>query len=707
MQIGGSALNRSQLGLIKALLHDILVQEPSVIHGIVSTMQISDSVDLLWEILEYVTKPDILSRKFCFFIDGLDEFNGPPREICDFICRLSSIQNVKLCVSSRQWNDFSASFSSAGNSVLQVHEHTTEDMRKYIHDLLEQDDKFLKLCRSDDEYERVTSRLVERARGVFFWVHLVVRDVRNNLANEDSITDFKRRVDSFPDDLDGYFQRMLDSIPKLYQRQAARVLLMMLQPWTSLNILELSPTINEDCDVMDLEVGTRSPIQNDEAIRRTRTRLNCHCKDLLYIHKHVSATDDGIQCCGLHKGDVLLRNHMRHCCGYEPDYRVDFLHRTVSDFLTLPDIYDKLCDQAGQDYDPWGSLSLARLYHMKLLSWGCDHSIPFTPNNGLRGKDFSLNRSLIALIPAIVRCADNMKDRSEAISILDEADRSLKHIVPRVLPAANFLLRPENILTNPVRDTIDESRDRELWREACERENLVLDCAVRLGIDWYISEKLISLPHVWCASSLGLWQWRNELLSLACHEGRAKLSRRMRDSMGIRNDQAGTFSSKYSRYESMGISYGSQVHLNTVELLLEAGADPNAILLTGFSAWYLVLRMIRRRVEDFRDRGGNQVGPPGPPSLVLQRLWGSLIGIFLDHGADPTQRSGTAEIFDADYPCYSLRNLIREACRKEDVPALLHKVDGSFRRWRQEQRRTKGRRQSIARVFQRARPMQS
>ena len=269
IQISGSAASRSQVGLIRALLHDILVQEPSLTDEIVSNLEISDSMETLWYSLEYITRSNALNQKFCFFIDGLDEFDGPPREIGDFVCKLSSIQTVKICVSSRPWNEFASAFETMSSNVLKVHEHTKQDMCRYVNDLLEQDKLFVRLRDQDSGYQQIVSRIVERAQGVFLWVFLVVRDLRNNLANEDTVVEFQQRVDCFPDDLEGYFTRMFDSIPMLYKRQALQVLLLLLANEGALDLIELSPSLNKDCAVLNVEDLNRSPLHFKQVSSRT------------------------------------------------------------------------------------------------------------------------------------------------------------------------------------------------------------------------------------------------------------------------------------------------------------------------------------------------------------------------------------------------------------------------------------------------------
>jgi hypothetical protein len=68
-----------------------------------------------------------LAAKYCFFVDGLNEYDGDDEEIIDLLQDLASSKNIKVCVSSRPWNAFMDAF---GNSdwQLSIHDLTREDI---------------------------------------------------------------------------------------------------------------------------------------------------------------------------------------------------------------------------------------------------------------------------------------------------------------------------------------------------------------------------------------------------------------------------------------------------------------------------------------------------------------------------------------------------------------------------------------------------
>jgi hypothetical protein len=57
-----------------------------------------------------------VSTKFCFFIDGLDEYSGDEEETLRLMLDISSSSNIKICVSSRPWNTFLDAFETTDGS---------------------------------------------------------------------------------------------------------------------------------------------------------------------------------------------------------------------------------------------------------------------------------------------------------------------------------------------------------------------------------------------------------------------------------------------------------------------------------------------------------------------------------------------------------------------------------------------------------------
>jgi hypothetical protein len=198
------SLQKSQQGLLRSMIYQILRQRPDLIrqafphadsvqlpsgssgikhkalrtsgppadvHGLLSTLQ---------DLCELLASSDV--RLFCL-IDGLDEFEGKPTDIIELISILKSVPNVKICVSSRPWNEFEQSFGKDASRKLYMHLLTKHDIRNYIRDTLEHDEDYRNLEDEDDCGTTLINEMIDAAQGVFLWVVLVVRSFREGLTN--------------------------------------------------------------------------------------------------------------------------------------------------------------------------------------------------------------------------------------------------------------------------------------------------------------------------------------------------------------------------------------------------------------------------------------------------------------------------------------------------------------------------------------------
>jgi hypothetical protein len=121
------------------------------------------------------------NAKFMFLIDALDECEpqGRLRELADEILKISSLPNVKLCVSCRPWNAFVRRFHEAQTIRLGVFTH--HDMELYVSSRLASADGPDDLCsefRDPDTTMRARTLVTSVAHtsdGVFLWTELVVK----------------------------------------------------------------------------------------------------------------------------------------------------------------------------------------------------------------------------------------------------------------------------------------------------------------------------------------------------------------------------------------------------------------------------------------------------------------------------------------------------------------------------------------------------
>ncbi|KAK5991720.1 hypothetical protein PT974_07753 [Cladobotryum mycophilum] len=319
--INGTEIQKSQEGLLRSLLYDLLRKTPELIQL---------TFPEHWQMLENGYEEEDLpswtreallngisrllhattSTRFCIFIDGLDEYEGDHEDLIRIVqdCARS---NVKLCIASRPWNVFESAFGHDQMHKLYLEQFNRQDITIYVKDKLESRPDFQALRARDSTADQLVSEVIHRAQGVFLWVYLVVRSLVRGIQNSDRISDLQRRLRAFPSDLDDFFNHILTSLDETYRVQVARVFQVALAAPRPLSLLNYWYI---DVEESDPAYFSRLPIQSlDSSELRAREdemtrRLNGRFKGLLEV--------------------TILPNHM---APYK--HRVDFLHRTVKDFL--------------------------------------------------------------------------------------------------------------------------------------------------------------------------------------------------------------------------------------------------------------------------------------------------------------------------------------------------------------------------------------
>ncbi|KAH6662031.1 hypothetical protein B0J14DRAFT_457035, partial [Halenospora varia] len=139
--------------------------------------------------------------KICFFIDGVDEYDGDYEALVEVFQELTKPPHVKMCISSRPWLVFTDTLK--GYPGLRLQDLTSKDIRLYVYDKLEANSKMLQLSKSKPEAAAAFLReIVTEANGVFLWVGLIVRSLLSGLRNRDDISDLQQRLEELPSDSD-------------------------------------------------------------------------------------------------------------------------------------------------------------------------------------------------------------------------------------------------------------------------------------------------------------------------------------------------------------------------------------------------------------------------------------------------------------------------------------------------------------------------
>ncbi|KAJ4199011.1 hypothetical protein NW767_008595 [Fusarium falciforme] len=179
---GGTTEQKTQGGLVRALLYKILSSHPNLIPDALPAMwkEAYDGGDKIAcpspaeaeRAFRVISTSSGIGR-FCLFIDGLDEHLGNYQDSISLISRLAAGQNVKVIVSSRPIPDCVAAFR--GLPYLNLPDLTRQDIQTYVQDVIGQNPDMKSLSEDDPcGSEQIISDLVEKSSGVFLWRNLRV-----------------------------------------------------------------------------------------------------------------------------------------------------------------------------------------------------------------------------------------------------------------------------------------------------------------------------------------------------------------------------------------------------------------------------------------------------------------------------------------------------------------------------------------------------
>lgn len=343
----GTAIERSHEGLLRSILYDILGAVPSLIHVVCEDRCKKGATNILrqhpWSMAELRSVLQNLARqrdipfKCCILIDGLDEFDGDHMDLCQALLDLCQSDRIKLCISSRPWNVFLKSFGCDDQRLLHVHELTRHDIKRFASDRLADLPRAIVSQLSKDDVMWLVKEITDMAEGVFLWVFLVTRTLRMGLTNGDTFTDLQRRLKSIPTDLEQFLRAILMSVDDFYHEKMAGFLRIALAADGPLDriVYAFHDLEYEDENYAMWSINERQPTDIDALVGPVASRVNARCMGLLEV-----------------KGT-----------------RVEFLHRTVRDFLQTGEMNEFLVSKSRSNFHP--DMSILRAYVAWIKSEAC------------------------------------------------------------------------------------------------------------------------------------------------------------------------------------------------------------------------------------------------------------------------------------------------------------------------------------------------
>ncbi|KAH7166528.1 hypothetical protein EDB81DRAFT_853152 [Dactylonectria macrodidyma] len=362
----GTELQMSQLGLMRSLLCQILASKPSLavslfpeeweMYAILGVKPSTFSSFGLKRAFRALKQACACETRLCLFVDGLDEFDGRPMDLVGLLKDIVDCPQIKICTASRPWVEFEEAFRTAPS--LRLQDLTKPDITRYVSGKLQEHSMFSGIIKHEKSGRDLVKNITEKASGVFLWVRLVVNSLLDGMTGGEDIEALKERLNSTPSDLEGLFQKILDSIEDSYFGQASRLFQIhrtALEPPSLLAFYFADRFDKSSADTEDT-----MPMSDEKALFRAEMmarRLNSRCKGLLEIGNPASDLDFQALLTGLSSKSSADGSISRHSV-------VRYLHRSVKDWLESPEIWAKLLTGAQTPFN--ARLALSKSFLLQL-----------------------------------------------------------------------------------------------------------------------------------------------------------------------------------------------------------------------------------------------------------------------------------------------------------------------------------------------------
>ncbi|KAK4541520.1 hypothetical protein LTR36_007966 [Oleoguttula mirabilis] len=353
----GTSLQKSIVGLLRTILYQMLTASPDMAE-VAFPQRFLDESSSSWTYSELADGFKALAShrsnaerqtRFCLFIDGLDEYQGNHMELVNILTDLVRSPNIKMCISSRPWNAFRGAFEAKVPN-LRLEDLSRPDIERYVAGSI---DTGLAQCRSfvpqamDMDVRKLVAEIVDKAEGVFLWVRLVVNSILRGLTEGDTIPMLRHRVREFPADLEEFFRSILDRVDRTYRAHTSQALKLACMSHGGAHFIDYwlirqSPHgLADEKFAYDARIRKLSVDEWKTMRSETQVMLSAACKDLLCL-------------------PLVSNSHT-----LDAENRVQFLDRTVYDFLQTTEMYQTLEERVPAHFRDSRILHLISLARLK------------------------------------------------------------------------------------------------------------------------------------------------------------------------------------------------------------------------------------------------------------------------------------------------------------------------------------------------------
>jgi hypothetical protein len=289
----GSVIQKSMDGLLQEVLYQLFSQNPQLIRAVLTshppTIEFhqkmgNTEISLSWSYGDIKQALIAIASGYrlnlCLFIDALDEHAGNHHELLDIIETFVSLAEnpgfkLRLCLASRPENAFQQAFQHFPG--FPIHNWTTLDIQQYAMGMMKEVEKD-----APEQFRLLINSITVKARGVFIWVKLVVRELMEGWYEGDNIQELEATLLIIPPELGGLYQRALRRFPRstshtkhTYKREAYIMFEIVLRASMPIEIHEFMHVVAFST--------SRNPVDQEMTGPRMVQRLYSRCAGLLEV----------------------------------------------------------------------------------------------------------------------------------------------------------------------------------------------------------------------------------------------------------------------------------------------------------------------------------------------------------------------------------------------------------------------------------------
>ncbi|KAH8803442.1 hypothetical protein F5884DRAFT_640733, partial [Xylogone sp. PMI_703] len=224
----GIDIQKTPFGLLKNVLHQLLQVIPPL-HFVFSEIFENKKKTLgpygsswqwhLKDLQEFFFSDDAVhilkEYPVKVYVDALDECEKDTKMLLSFFNGLlARLPKISICISSRHYPDILIPKSHEIGTIekICVEEENHSDIRLYVREKFEDLKRFREEAQREKDAEILMNQILNKAKGVFQWVNLVVRDVVDSYNKGNPLRSIQTRLKQVPGDLGGLYSRILDQI---------------------------------------------------------------------------------------------------------------------------------------------------------------------------------------------------------------------------------------------------------------------------------------------------------------------------------------------------------------------------------------------------------------------------------------------------------------------------------------------------------------